>query len=71
VRPLYNTTDWLWDEGAPVRRIEIDMPDKNWRALLENPTAETYEEGTVRLGEKSAKLAQKLGQLQLFIAVYL
>ena len=56
VRSLYNSTDWLWDEAAPVRRIELDMSDSNWNALYLDPAAEEYQEGTVRLIEGAATL---------------
>ena len=56
VRSLYNSTDWLWDEVAPVRRIDLDMSDSNWNALIMDPAAEEYQEGTVRLVEGAATL---------------
>ena len=38
-----------WEEEAPIRRVEIEMSDSNWAALIGNPSAEEYYEGTVSL----------------------
>ena len=48
---LYNQTQFLWDEDAGIRTIEIEMDTASWRVLVENPSAEEYVGGRVRLGE--------------------
>ena len=39
-----------------VRRIDLDMSDSNWNALIMDPAAEEYQDGTVRLVEGAATL---------------
>jgi hypothetical protein len=48
-RDLFNETQFLWDEEAGVRTIELEMTSSNWRFLADDPAAEEYTEGTVHL----------------------
>jgi hypothetical protein len=48
-RALYNQTEHLWAEDAPVRTIILEMSEQSWEFLVNDPTAEAYTEATVRI----------------------
>ena len=37
-RELWNQTQFLWDEEAGVRTLEIEMPSSSWNFLMQDPT---------------------------------
>ena len=55
-RSLYNSTDWLWEEEMPIRRVELSLSDENWAFLLARPDREQYVTGAVRLVEGRQEL---------------
>ena len=53
-RALFNQTEHLWAEDAPVRTIILEMSEQSWEFLVNDPTAEAYTEATVRIAGLAA-----------------